>query len=163
MTSRCERHCLFPLGLAMLILSSNLFLTVTMVVLSAQLPQADAFTPPIVTAPTTRGTKFARYATQDDTTTISKTTTRRGVLGTIRRAVVGAATLAVFRQGPKVAVADETAPTKGKIVEFSVANLGGVAGETGTFKIQLRPEWAPRGAQRFEVRWWEKWLNKFVR
>ena len=75
---------------------------------------------------------------------------RRGVLSGIKRVVVGAATLAVFRQ-PKVAIADDSSPTDGRIVELTVANLDGVPGNTGTIKIQLRPEWAPRGVQRFEV------------
>jgi hypothetical protein len=76
---------------------------------------------------------------------------RRRVLGGIKRAVVGAATLAVFRQGPKVAVADDSIPTTGRIVELTVANLDGIEGNTGTIKLQLRPEWAPRGVKRFEV------------
>lgn len=76
---------------------------------------------------------------------------RRGALDKIKGAVFGAATLAVFRQGPEVAVADDTVPTAGRIVELTVANLEGIEGNTGTIKIQLRPEWAPRGAKRFEV------------
>jgi hypothetical protein len=76
---------------------------------------------------------------------------RRKVLGNFRRSVVGAATLSVFRQGPKVAVADDVIPTTGRIVEMTIANLDGIEGNTGTVKIQLRPEWAPRGVKRFEV------------
>jgi hypothetical protein len=76
---------------------------------------------------------------------------RRKVLGNLRRAVVGAATLSVFRQGPKVALADDAIPTTGRIVEMVIANLDGIEGNTGTVKIQLRPEWAPRGVKRFEV------------
>jgi hypothetical protein len=76
---------------------------------------------------------------------------RRKALGNLRRSIVGAATLSVFRQGPKVAVADDTIPTTGRIVEMQIANLDGIEGNTGTVKIQLRPEWAPRGVKRFEV------------
>jgi hypothetical protein len=72
-------------------------------------------------------------------------------LGNIKRAVVGAATLAVFRQGPKVAFADDSVATTGRIVELTFANLEGIEGNTGTVKLQLRPEWAPRGVKRFEV------------
>jgi hypothetical protein len=74
---------------------------------------------------------------------------RRKALGNLRRAVVGAATLSVFRT--KVAVADDAVATTGRIVEMQIANLDGIEGNTGTVKIQLRPEWAPRGVKRFEV------------
>ena len=77
--------------------------------------------------------------------------TRRSVLGNFKRAVVGAATLAAFRQGPKVALADDTVTSAGRIVELTVANLDGIEGNSGTIKIQLQPEWAPRGVRRFEV------------
>jgi hypothetical protein len=40
----------------------------------------------------------------------------------------------------------------GRVVTFLVNNLGGEEGKRGTFKIQLAPEWAPRGVARFEVR-----------
>lgn len=84
----------------------------------------------------------------------SRDESRRNVLGSLRRAVVGAATLSAFRQGPKVALADDSVPTTGRVVVMEIANLDGVEGKTGTVKIQLRPEWAPRGAKRFEVRVW---------
>lgn len=59
----------------------------------------------------------------------------------VTAAIVGTASLT------KPAFADDAA---GSIIELQVANLDGVEGQTGTIKIQLRPEWAPRGAQRFE-------------
>ena len=64
-----------------------------------------------------------------------------------RREVVGAVfTAAVVASLPGSAVAEEGS---GSIVEFQVDNLDGVEGNTGTIKIQLRPEWAPLGALRF--------------
>ena len=77
---------------------------------------------------------------------------RRGVLGRIKGAVLGVATFGAFRQRPSVALAEEIPETtNGRIVELQIANLEGVEGKTGTVKIQLRPEWAPRGVKRFEV------------
>lgn len=77
---------------------------------------------------------------------------RRGVLSRIKGAVVGVATFGAFRQRPSVALAEEVPETtSGRIVELQIANLNGEEGKTGTVKIQLRPEWAPRGVKRFEV------------
>lgn len=38
----------------------------------------------------------------------------------------------------------------GKKIEFEVSNLGGEEGKKGSFVVQLHPEWAPKGAARFE-------------
>lgn len=78
---------------------------------------------------------------------------RRSVLGNLRRAVVGTATLAAFRSKPlPVNAAEEILSSPGRIVQLEIANLGGEAGNTGIVKIKLQPEWAPRGVKRFEVR-----------
>ena len=41
----------------------------------------------------------------------------------------------------------------GRIVELTINNVDGEEGKTGSIKIQLQPDWAPRGVARFEVRW----------
>ena len=110
--------------------------------LLALLQASEAFT---TTTPATASSRLL-------STTALQAASRRGVLGKIRGAVVGAATLAVFRQGPQIALAEDMPDTSnGRVVELTVANLDGVPGKTGTVKIQLRPEWAPRGVKRFEV------------
>ena len=75
---------------------------------------------------------------------------RREFFSSLKRAVISAGAVAGWGQSVKIALADES-PTTGRIVEVTVANLNGEVGKTGTFKIQLRPEWAPRGVARFEV------------
>jgi hypothetical protein len=74
---------------------------------------------------------------------------RRNVLDTIKRVFIGTGA-ALASQGIPVAFADDTAPV-GKVVEIAVANLDGDPGKTGTIRIQMKPEWAPRGVARFEV------------
>jgi peptidyl-prolyl cis-trans isomerase A (cyclophilin A) len=75
---------------------------------------------------------------------------RRSVLGWIRKAVLttaGVSTVSKTLSSPE-AFADET--NAGKIVEFTLNNLDGEIGKVGTVKIQLQPDWAPKGVARFE-------------
>jgi len=39
----------------------------------------------------------------------------------------------------------------GRTIEFTVENLDGEPGKTGTFIVKTRPDWAPIGAERFET------------
>ncbi len=39
---------------------------------------------------------------------------------------------------------------EGRLIEFTVENLGGESGNTGKVIIKMHPEWAPTGAARFE-------------
>ncbi|EJK74788.1 hypothetical protein THAOC_03515, partial [Thalassiosira oceanica] len=47
--------------------------------------------------------------------------------------------------------AKHNAYEEGRLIEFTVENLDGVPGETGTFIVLTRPDWAPIGAGRFET------------
>lgn len=111
-------------------------------------------------APASSAIARASSATVKSTTITTTTTTttqldvfrRRQIFGGLRRIVFAGALLLKSSSSsfPKeVAVAAE-APTAGRIVEFQLNNLDGISGKTGTIKIQLRPEWAPRGVARFE-------------
>ena len=49
--------------------------------------------------------------------------------------------------------------TQSKIIEFHVDNLDCTQGNVGTFKMLLRPDWAPIGEKRIEVRNFEHFYN----
>ena len=74
---------------------------------------------------------------------------RREIFGWIKRAAVVGLAFKTASTVPRAVVAEDAA---GRIITFNVNNLNGEAGKTGTYKIQLVNEWAPRGAARFEVR-----------
>lgn len=90
-------------------------------------PLSLAFQAPVVSTKST--TSSALFATTD----------RRDWLQT---SAVAAASMLL---APNTALADG----EGKIVEMTVNNLDG--GASGTIKIQLRPDWAPKGVARFET------------
>jgi len=52
-----------------------------------------------------------------------------------------------------------TSAQGGRLIEFTIANLDGEEGRTGTITIQTHPEWAPVGVERFhelvETGFWE--------
>jgi hypothetical protein len=75
---------------------------------------------------------------------------RRDFFDAVKRGVLGAGAVAAMEKvtTPPAFAEDSTA---GKIVTLQVANIDGEPEKTGTLRIQLRPEWAPRGVARFEV------------
>jgi len=73
---------------------------------------------------------------------------RRGFFSKVRRLI--GSTILVSSSGKALPVfAEDTDTTKaGNIIEMKVNNLDG--GSSGTIKIQMKPDWAPRGVARFE-------------
>jgi len=66
-----------------------------------------------------------------------------------KMAVCTAAAASMATASPSLVNAEEEGG--GKLVEFTVANLDGEEGNTGTFVVKTHPEWAPLGAERFEA------------
>jgi len=62
--------------------------------------------------------------------------------------LLGVSVIASGIDGISLPVLAEDVSEPGKIVEIEVKNLDGGSG--GTIKIQMKPDWAPRGVARFE-------------
>jgi len=72
---------------------------------------------------------------------------RRGFFSSVK-SLFGASVLVSGLGGKSLPAFAEDTSTPGKIVEIEVKNLDG--GSAGTIKIQMKPDWAPRGVARFE-------------
>ncbi|KAL7550567.1 hypothetical protein ACHAWF_017273 [Thalassiosira exigua] len=66
-----------------------------------------------------------------------------------RMATMTASAVGATSFSPSDAVAEEDGG--GRLIEFTVENLDGEPGSTGSFVVKTRPEWAPLGAERFEA------------
>ena len=87
--------------------------------------------------------------TQESSSTALPAIRRRAAFDWFKKAVLAGVGLSTATSTVAPASAEDEA---GKIVTFQVDNLDGLPGNTGTFKVQLQPSWAPRGVERFEVR-----------
>mmetsp|Transcript_890 Transcript_890/g.1876 ORF Transcript_890/g.1876 Transcript_890/m.1876 type:complete len:276 (-) Transcript_890:154-981(-) len=72
---------------------------------------------------------------------------RRGFLSSVKR-LFGVSVIVSGIDGKSLPVLAEDTSEPRKIVEIEVTNLEG--GSAGTIKIQMKPDWAPRGVARFE-------------
>lgn len=72
---------------------------------------------------------------------------RRGFLSSMKK-LFGASVLMSGIGGKSLPAFADDASAPGNIVEIEVKNLDG--GAAGTIKIQMKPDWAPRGVARFE-------------
>jgi peptidyl-prolyl cis-trans isomerase A (cyclophilin A) len=79
-------------------------------------------------------------------------TRRRGVFSWMRRVLVAGVASTTVSNGSftGAAEAEELKPVPGKTVELQLQNLQGNAESSGKVRIELYPEWAPKGVARFE-------------
>jgi hypothetical protein len=84
---------------------------------------------------------------------------RRGFFSAVRKVFLGAgAVVSNIGSRSLPALAEDTGSSSGNLVEIQIENLDGPS-SSGTIKIQLKPEWAPRGVARFEVSVEEFWYR----
>jgi hypothetical protein len=105
--------------------------------------------------PSTKAGHRARTTPHDDTSSYRETTGSSQLSQVSRRDTLASAislipaTAIVSSSGSTVAVAEDN--NEGRLIQFDVANLDGIEGNTGSFTIKTHPSWAPRGVQRFEA------------
>eukprot|EP00522_Entomoneis_paludosa_P014937 CAMPEP_0172452946 /NCGR_PEP_ID=MMETSP1065-20121228/10461_1 /TAXON_ID=265537 /ORGANISM="Amphiprora paludosa, Strain CCMP125" /LENGTH=274 /DNA_ID=CAMNT_0013205093 /DNA_START=67 /DNA_END=891 /DNA_ORIENTATION=- len=113
------------------------------VLLSVQTPVIDAFGVAPVTKPSVASTSLLKARSQSGT---NGDENRRGFFHSVmQRVLLGVSAISGANAIPGAALAED-----GKIVEIAIENLDGEPGKTGTIRIQLKPEWAPKGVARFE-------------
>ena len=91
------------------------------------------------------------YAEPRSETELSASSRRREIFGKLKKVFFASGVASVFQSNEPAFAEDATpSPITGRVVQLEIGNVGGVEGKTGSIKIQLHPEWAPKGVQRFE-------------
>jgi len=126
-----------------MITKSNYFVLMTIAFVMIQSTNViHAFTSP-TSSRITQGTRITTSLQQQN-----NDQERKDFFSTVKR-LLGASVLVGVGRKPLPVFAEETDTSpSGNVIEIKVNNLDG--GATGTVKIQMKPEWAPRGVARFE-------------
>jgi peptidyl-prolyl cis-trans isomerase A (cyclophilin A) len=108
---------------------------------SLQVSTSSGFHSPMARRRTAANTPLSVVINPNDNDAIS-----RREFQLVATAIVASGSLSPLRVN-----AEEEKSNSGRLIEFMVNNLDGEEGKTGSFTIQLHPEWAPLGAERFET------------
>eukprot|EP00566_Odontella_aurita_P037765 CAMPEP_0113538176 /NCGR_PEP_ID=MMETSP0015_2-20120614/7225_1 /TAXON_ID=2838 /ORGANISM="Odontella" /LENGTH=269 /DNA_ID=CAMNT_0000437731 /DNA_START=86 /DNA_END=895 /DNA_ORIENTATION=- /assembly_acc=CAM_ASM_000160 len=130
---------------------------VTCVVAALCLTGASAFTAPSTPFSAPRLLRATRTGPLHASASEEQDNISRRDVGS-RLAILASSFATTFTSPVDLALAadDEGA---GKLIEFEVQNLDGIEGNTGKIVIRTRPDWAPKGAQRFEELTEQKFWN----
>jgi hypothetical protein len=112
---------------------------------------ADAFVVPTYHSSGISPSILHRTGSNSRSSTELHASKRREVFGKLKRVLFAGSIATAFKSREPAFAEDATpSPVTGKVVVMEIGNVDGEEGKTGTVKIQLHPEWAPKGVQRFE-------------
>lgn len=121
-----------------------------LVATSTPLVQAFHTTQPVTRIPVLQSGTQLRQQPQNTKNGSTDNNERRGFFSKVRNWV--GSTILVGGALPVFAADDATVttPAAGNIIEMKVSNIEGDSTKSAIIKIQMKPEWAPRGVARFE-------------
>jgi hypothetical protein len=131
----------------MLTMITKMFALMTMALVTTH--RIHAFSTPTSRTSLSQGTMRINTSLQEQQNNDQE---RRGFFSTVKRFLGASVLVGAGGSKPLPVFAEETDTSpSGNIIEIQVNNIGVDSDKTGTIKIQMKPDWAPRGVARFEV------------